>query len=156
MPAIDLHAPQFTQKQVTEATTADNKTVDNYVQFGHATPHRVEGRRLFTALQTIEIEVTARLATLFSIPPKVGSVIARRAVSEKRLLLEADASSIGDATWPLRTSHGSYEDSHANITRGADGSVQLLDDAVPDGIMLVVPVRAFARAVMFKLASEAD
>lgn len=150
---IDLNDPKFSPKQAAEITSADAKTIDNYIQHRHVEPHRLEGRRLFSALQLIEIDLIARLAEIFKIPPNTGVVLARRFVRDHRIA--EDARNVGGnaelEAW-VRTASGQAQ---ATIKRHGDGRVSVLleGDADPESIMLSVPVQIFGRIVMARIAA---
>lgn len=146
---IDLNHPQFTQKQATEITSADLKTIDNYIQHRQVEPHRLEGRRLFSALQLIQIDLIARMADIFRIPPKTGAVLAQRFL--KHPSIAEDAQTVGDQRW----AHQAHKRAEATIRRLPGGEVEVVMDGEndPEAILMVVPVQMFARLVMAKAAT---
>lgn len=136
---IDLDKPDFTLKEAAEFTSADFKTVDNYVMHKHVEPSKIEGRRLFSAKQLVEIELIARLASLFRIPPSVGKVIAAKVLRE---------------TPDYAFSHGfsREHDGQVSIRRLDSGAVHILEpgETADDSIDLIIPVQTFGRAVLGK------
>ena len=148
---VDLEEPRFTQKQVAACTSADMKTLDNYVQHGHLRPSRIDGKRLFSGFQMVETEVIARLASLFHIPPKTGVLIARQVLAEAGPTIERDAGSVTQGSWALQAS----ERVQTTIERHSDGEVTIVkpSEERPASIDLVVPVQLFARMVLQKAAT---
>lgn len=148
--SIDLYQPQFTQKQVAACTLADVKTIDNYVQHDAVRPYLVEGRRLFSAFQMIEIHIIAVLAAMWKIPPKTGWQVARQMLQfAPANMLERDAALVKDsADWVYGP--GALHRSQVGINRGSDGTVTLLKEGEggPFSVDLVVPVQTFARHVL--------
>lgn len=145
---LDLDAPEFTQKDAAAWTRADEKSINNYVHFGYASPAAVSrGRRMFTARQLVKIELIARLSELFKIPPSVGSQIAERFSHHRGVELAA----------ALETDRpGLMGDLQAMATIKRDGDqVEIVEPGSdPDEIMIVVPVWAFARGVLGQIPAD--
>lgn len=147
---IDLFQPTYTMRQLAEATSASLKDIDNYVLHKHLIPFRETGRPRFTALQAIETDLISRLATLFKIPPAVGSILARSMLEgAPRGLLDREAAAPNDAN-----ARPEQYRAQATIVRNADGSVDrvAVNESRPDAIDIIVPVQLFARMVLGKLA----
>ena len=139
---IDLDKPDFTLKEAAECTSADFKTIDNYVMHKHVEPSRIEGRRLFSARQLVEIELIARLATLFRIPPSVGKVIAAKVLQDT-------------PDYALGQGLSREFDGQVSIRRLDSGAVHLLEvgETADDAIDLIIPVQTFGRVVLAKAAA---
>jgi hypothetical protein len=145
---IDLHEPLWTQSQVARCIDADDQTLNNYVNHGHASPKLIEGRRRFTALQMIEISFTVQLAEFFKIPPHHGSKISRSLIAHAPAgLLENDAAKIGDKSWVAQASYRGQ----VTIRKAEDGSYETLARWKPaaEDIVIVFPVQLCARSVLY-------
>lgn len=147
----DDHFPQFSQKQVSEATAADPRTVENYVQYGYVKPALIDGRRRFTIRQLLKVEFIYRLNTVMKIPPKAGAAMAERILMQDGFGLRDDLEAIDPSNaWPYRRP-GRLEfvfDPNAPD----DAAIAPASAKRPDSIHMVFPARLFSRLVLQRAA----
>lgn len=155
---FDLHDPRWSQRQLVVAGIADNKTLDNYIQLGHLTPHRIQGRRMFTALQAIEIGLAIRLASIFNVPVSSGKQIAQGAIqgAENGWLgadAEAGRGKLNGQKWVA----ASRERQQVYCLRNADGELIVSnDDKTGEAVAMIVPFQIFARNILVGLEKSAE
>ncbi|MBB4375628.1 hypothetical protein [Bradyrhizobium sp. SBR1B] len=155
---FDLDDPRWTQRQFIVAGVADDKTINNYIQLGHLKPHRIQGRRMFTALQAIEVGLTAKLATICSLPPSTGKQLARGAIlGADGAWLRADAESgrgkLTGQKWIAASSHRQQ----VYIRKNAKGeTVVSNEDETGEAVALIFPFQIFARSILVGLEKSAE
>lgn len=149
MPTLDLHSPIFSARDVVTCTSQDKVGLDSHIHHEHVVPHRMGGRRTFSALQMIEIEIISQLASLFKIPPSVGRRIADHLLSDEstKQMLSRDAAGVTDS---MAWINSASDREHADIIRNEDGTTELAPPGTVDGVTIVVPVQHFARVVLVR------
>lgn len=147
---IDLEDAVFSQTQIAECTSADPRTVENYIQYGYVVPSRIDGRRRFTGFDLIKNEFLIRLAS-FGLAPRKGTQIVDLILYKDQHALAEDARSIQlDPHWPGKGTRRVQFD----IVRDPDGSARLLNEGEinPEATTFIFPSQIFARAVLQKAA----
>jgi hypothetical protein len=139
--------PCFTQMQVAECTSADARTIENYVNYGYVRPAVIDGRRRFTLRQLIKVEFIFRLASACKIAPKTGSKLAERILMQDRFGLGEDLKCRNDSqAW----AHRSRERLDLILDANSGDEVKFAPDAAAriDSIHLSFPARHFSRLVI--------
>ena len=148
---FDLNDARWTQRQLVVAGVADTKTIDNYITHGHANVSRIQGRRLFTAMQAIEIALIAKVASIFSLPPSTGKVIVRNALAGAAWL-QSDAKlgrgKLDGKKWIAQSS----ERQQVYCCQNDKGELVVsLKESEPEAVAMIFPFQIFARAILVGL-----
>lgn len=139
----------FTQTQAAECTSADARTIENYVNYDYVRPIIFDGRRRFTLRQLLKIEFTFRLASVCKIPP--SSRIGERILTQDRFGLADDLRQPSDSpAWAYRQ----HDRLDLIFDAKSPKEVKLAPDAAArsDSIHLGFPARHFSRLVIQKAA----